>query len=109
MYWLTGILGLALVVAPYLLGYYSNPVALTMSVLLGLAIIAMSVFKRLVCDESNWEYGVAGILGAAAFLAPSVLGFGAQGSVMLVLGAMVAVLSAYQLFFGHKPEMHEMH
>ncbi len=109
MYRLTGVFGLALVVAPYLSGYYANPIALTTSVLLGLAILVVSVFKGLVLDESNWEYWVAGVLGVAAFLAPTALGFSVQGGVTLVLGAMVAVLSAYQLFFAPKPERHEIH
>lgn len=104
MYWITGILGLALIVAPFVLGYMSNPTALWSSIILGAAIAVVSGIKAVVHDVARWEYWVAGILGLAAIVAPFVLGFRTQMRPLdasIILGAIVVVLTAYQLFFTH--------
>lgn len=108
MFWITGILGLALVAAPYVLGYSANPTALWTSVILGVAVVIVSGYKALTHDVAKWEYWAAGILGLAAVIAPFVLGLGAQANAMLVLGAIVVILAGYQVFFVKPPETHEM-
>lgn len=108
MFWLTGILGLALIVAPYVLGYATNPTAVWTSLILGALVVIVSGYKGLTHDVANWEYWVAGTLGLAAVILPFVLGFSAQASATLVLGALVAILAAYQVFFVKPPETHEM-
>ena len=109
MYWLTGILGLALVAAPYVLGYSANPTAVWTSLILGALVVIVSAYKAFAHDMANWEYWAVGILGLVAVIAPFVLGFSAQASATLVLGALVAILAAYQVFFVKPPETHEMH
>lgn len=104
MYWITGILGLALIVAPFALGFSSNSIALWASVILGAAVVLVSGIKAVTHDTARWEYWVAGILGLAAIVAPFVLRFSAQATAMwtnIVLGALVAVLAGYQAFFAH--------
>ncbi len=66
MYWLTGILGLLLVIAPFVLVFNGNPVALWTSVILGAAVVVVSAIKGWVHDTTPWEYWVAGILGILA-------------------------------------------
>jgi len=102
MYWITGILGLALIVAPFVLGYSTNATALWSSLILCAAIAIVSAYKARVHDVENWEYWLAGILGLAAVLAPYVLGFSVLGTAlwaMLILGAAGAVLSSNEVFF----------
>jgi bacteriorhodopsin len=76
MYWITGIFGLALIVAPFALSYTNNPMAMWSSIVLGVAIVVVSAIKAFVRDAAKWEYWVAGILGA-----------------------IVLVLSGYQVLF----------
>ncbi len=104
MYWITGILGLALIVAPFILGYNNTPVAMWSSIILGAAVVVVSIIKAIVHDTAKWEYWVVGILGLAAIVAPFVLGFRTQVRPLdasLILGAIVLVLSGYQVLFAH--------
>jgi hypothetical protein len=43
MYWLTGLLGLALVVAPFALGYSGDPTALWSSIILGTVVALVAI------------------------------------------------------------------
>lgn len=108
MYWITGILGLALIAAPYVLGYATNPTAVWTSLILGVAVVIVSAYKAFAHDMAKWEYWVAGLLGLAAIVLPFVLGFSTQASAMLILGAAVAILAGYQVFFVKPSEKHEM-
>jgi hypothetical protein len=104
MYWTTGILGLLLIVAPFLLRFSSNPTALWTSIILGAAVAVASGIKVMMHDEANWEYWLAGILGLLAVVAPFILGFSAQVLALwasIILGVAIAVLSGYQIFFTH--------
>lgn len=101
MYWITGLLGLVFIVAPFVLGYTTDPTALWASVILGAGILLVSGYKALVRDMTKWEYSVAGLLGLLAILAPFVLGFSAFTAALwttLILGAVVAILAAYEVF-----------
>src|SRR5574340_463754 len=102
MYWITGILGLAFIVAPFVLGYSGNPIALWTSLVLGAAIAVVSGYQAFADKMGKWEYWAAGILGLLAVIAPFVLGFSALATALwtiLVLGIVVAILAGYEVFF----------
>ncbi len=106
MYWITGLIGLILIVAPFILGYRDNVGALWADIILGALVLVVSAYKAIVHDKLNWEYWTAGILGILAIIAPFIAGFGTVATALwatLVLGLVVAVLSGYQLFF-HRPQ-----
>lgn len=101
MFWVTLILGLALVLAPFILGYNNNAPALWTSVILGAVMALVSGYKAAVKDVADWEYWVAGIAGLLAVIAPFVLGFSAQATAMwtvIILGVLALIASAYQVF-----------
>ena len=97
MYKYTGVLGLALVAAPFILGYRSDTTATWTSIVIGAVIILVSYIKsRAVDDGTRWEYWVAGLAGLLAVIAPFVLGFSAVTAALwtsIILGAVVAILS----------------
>ncbi|MCL4487697.1 MAG: SPW repeat protein [Chloroflexi bacterium] len=100
MYWITGILGVLLIVAPFVLVFNGNLVATWTSVILGAAIVVVSAIKGLLHDATPWEYWVAGILGILAIVSPFVLRFSALPSALyttIVLGLIVLLAAAYQL------------
>ncbi len=75
MYWITGLLGLALIAAPFVLGYSGNAAALWTDMVLGALVAIASAWKLIAQDKVNWEYWAAGILGILAIIAPFVMGF----------------------------------
>jgi hypothetical protein len=75
MYWITGILGVLLIIAPVALGYSSDTPALWSNVVLGLAVLIVSAIKGLIPDRTRWEYVIAGLGGLLAILAPFALHF----------------------------------
>jgi len=97
MYKYTGVLGLALVAAPFILGYRSDTTAMWTSIVIGAVIVLVSYVKsRAVDDGTRWEYWVAGLAGLLAVIAPFVLGFSAVTAALwtsIILGAVVAILS----------------
>lgn len=101
MYGVTSLVGLALVIAPFILGYSLQPTPLWTSLILGAMITLASGYKTLTEDRANWEGWVAGIAGIVAILAPFVLGFSAVSAALwtnIILGGIVAVLAGYQVF-----------
>jgi hypothetical protein len=102
MSWLTFILGVALVGAPWLLGYDSNPNAMWSSVILGVVVALASAYKAIVHDKANWEYWVAALAGLLAILAPFALGFSAETTAVwstILIGALTMVVAAYELLY----------
>jgi bacteriorhodopsin len=105
MFWFTGILGILLVIAPFVLGFMTNPMAMWSSIILGLLIVIVSGVKAAMHDAARWEYWVAGILGILSVVAPFVLGFSALHRALItsiVLGFIVVLLAGYQLFTPHQ-------
>jgi hypothetical protein len=102
MYWVTGILGLILAVAPYMFGYSTNPAALWTSVLVGGATIVVSIIEGAQADRQPWEYWAAVILGIIAVVAPFVLGFRAASATWssVILGVLIAFFAASRLTTG---------
>lgn len=102
MYWVTGLLGLAFIVAPFALGYSGDPFALWTSIVLGVIVALVSGYKAVAHDTARWEYVVAAIAGLLAVFAPFIFGFTALTIAMwtsIILGAILAILAGYQGFF----------
>lgn len=102
MYWITGILGLALAVAPYLFNYTGNTAAFWTSILIGGAAVAVSFIEGFSARKERWEYWVAAVLGVSAIVAPFVLGFGSLVSAMWTtvgLGLLLALFASTKLFY----------
>ncbi len=101
MYWATGILGILLIIAPFVLGYSGNSGALWTGVILGAITLIVSLIKAFAHDVSQWEYWVTGLMGILAIIAPFVLGFTAVSVAMwasIILGVITLILSAVVLF-----------
>lgn len=102
MYWVTGLVGLLLIAAPYTLGYSNDAAALWSSLILGVIIVGVSLVQALLKDVNNWEYWVAGIGGLLAVIAPFALGFSVLVTATwttVVLGLIVLLLAGYAVFF----------
>jgi bacteriorhodopsin len=93
-----GLLGVLLVAAPFALGYNTDTYALWSSIVLGVVVILVAVYKAVVRDTARWEYWAAGIVGVLAIVAPFVLGFNTLTSALwtfIVLGAILVLLDGY--------------
>ena len=109
MYWITGILGLALGIAPFVLGYGEDSSAMWTSVVLGAIVLLVSAYRAFDNSEAGWEYWVAGMAGVLAVIAPFVLGFSALTTALwtsVVVGVIVAVLAGYEVFYD-LPRQHQ--
>ncbi len=101
MYRITSIVGLALIVAPFILSYTGDLVATAVNMGVGVTIMLVSLVKAVMQDMDKWEYGVVAFLGLLAIMAPFALGF--RGDVRpldasLILGVIVIALAGYQVF-----------
>ncbi len=105
MYWITGLLGLILIVVPFVLNYTADATALWADIILGALVLIVSAYKAITHDKVKWEYWAVGILGILGIIAPFVLGFSVLATALwatLILGLIVAVLSGYEVFV-HRP------
>jgi hypothetical protein len=101
MYWIIAALGLLLIAAPFGLQYTGEFTALWTSIVLGVLVALVALYKAIVKDTGRWEYGAAGVLGILAIIAPFVFQF--QGITLalwalVILGALLVLLDGYQLF-----------
>lgn len=96
MYYLTGLLGLAALVAPFFFGYSGNTAAMWTSLIVGIVLIAASAIEGFAGDKGRWEYWVAGIIGLGAIIAPFALGFSALDAALwtMVIVGVAAVIAA---------------
>ncbi|MEZ4867495.1 MAG: SPW repeat protein [Caldilineaceae bacterium] len=102
MYWFTGLLGIAMAIAPFVLGYRDNTMAMWTSIVLGIVVLAASAVEGMDMKQAKWEWWVAGLAGILALLAPFVFGFTALTVALwtcLILGVVVVILAGYELFF----------
>ncbi len=101
MYWVTGVLGILLIIAPFVLNYSTDMPALWSNVILGLAVLIVSAIKGLIPDTTRWEYVIAGLGGLLAILAPFVLRFTVVAAALwtsVVLGVIVLLLAIYEVY-----------
>ncbi len=101
MYWATGILGILMIIAPFVLGFSGNPSALWSGIILGAITLIVSLIKAFSHNASTWEYWLTGLMGILAIIAPFVLAFtvlpAAEWS-LIVLGVITLILSVVQLY-----------
>lgn len=105
MYWLTGILGFALTIAPFVFGYSENTAALWTSVIIGITTLSVSWIEGAQEDREDWEYWTAAVLGLVAVIAPFVLGFGSHAVAMwtsVIVGALLAIIAGSKLLMTDK-------
>lgn len=103
MYWLTGILGLALAVAPFILGYSNNVSALWTSLIVGGATMVLSLVEGIRADREQWEYWAVGVLGLVAIVAPFIFNFSAHATAMwtsVVMGILIVLFAGSKLTTG---------
>ncbi len=108
MYYITGIIGLLLIVAPYFFGYSHNTGALWTSLLVGLGVLIVSTIEGIAERKAKWEYWTAGILGLLALAAPFTLGFSALTGAFwstIVAGILLMVLSGYEVYSNNLGEL----
>jgi hypothetical protein len=108
-YWMTGVLGLGLVVAPFVMGYSGNTPALWTSIVIGVAVLAVSAIRAMRQEIVDWEYWAAGLLGLAAVVSPFVFHFRGLTPALwseLILGTTVSVLAGYRAFEDTRQRVH---
>lgn len=106
MYWLTGFLGIAMAISPFILGYRDSTMAMWTSVVLGIVVVAASILEGMDVKQAKWEWWVAGLAGALAVIAPFVFGFTTLTMALwtlVILGVVVLVLAGYEVFFVEQP------
>ncbi len=91
MYWITGILGIISMGAPYLFGYSINPAAYWTSLVIGIVLVALSAIEAYANDKQNWEYWIAGLVGLIGIAAPFVFGFSGVTAALLTSMAVGVV------------------
>jgi uncharacterized membrane protein HdeD (DUF308 family) len=102
MYWFTGLLGIAMAVAPFVLGYQDSPMAMWTSIVLGVVVLAVSIYEGMDVKQAKWEWWVAGVAGILAIIAPFVFGFSTLVAALwtfVILGVVLVILAGYEVFF----------
>jgi peptidoglycan/LPS O-acetylase OafA/YrhL len=97
MAWSTLILGAALVVAPFILGYSDNTMALWSSVLLGAVIALVSAYKAIRRTRTDREYYLIALTALAALLSPLLIDFGNETTTWtkVLLGIATLLIALY--------------
>jgi hypothetical protein len=101
MFWANMILGLALMIAPFVLGYNTNPTALWSSIAVGAVIAVASGYKAYTKTTDRWEDWVDVVAGVIAILLPFVFGFNTLAVALwtcIVFGVIVTAVASYDLY-----------
>lgn len=105
MYWITGILGLAFALSPFLFGYSDNSIAMWTNVVLGGGVLLTSLFEGADDNKGKWEYVVTTLVGLGAVAAPFVLGFGSITTAMWTsvgIGLLLALIAGSKIYYDQK-------
>lgn len=103
MYWITGVVGLFMILAPFLFQYSTNTGALWTSLLAGGVVAIASYVEAMQHDKADWEYWIAGIVGIFAIVAPFLFGFTAHAAATwtsVLAGGVIAFLAGSRLWLG---------
>lgn len=101
MYWITAILGVIFLAAPFFFGYVDNTPAFYSSIGAGVIVLLMSGLEALRHEREMWEYWVAGAVGVVAVLSPFILGFSGHVSALwtsVLLGALIAISAGSKIY-----------
>lgn len=94
MYYLTALMGVFALVAPFVFNYRLDAAAFWVSIVFGAVLIVSSLLEALSGDRDSWEYWVVGGAGVVAIVSPFVLGFAMAAVWTLALVGIVAVIAA---------------
>lgn len=100
MYRTLSILGLLIIIGPFLFGYSGDPFALGTHVLTGLLLLLFLAREMVVHDRERWEYWLISLLGFALIGMPFLLGFSSITTALwmgTVSGMLLVILSAIKL------------
>jgi hypothetical protein len=106
MFWANMILGLALMFAPFVLNYNTNPLALWGSIAVGAVIAIASGYKAYTKAADRWEDWVDIIAGVIAILLPFLFSFSMLATALwtcVVLGVIVVAVAGYDLYTARQP------
>ena len=107
MFWITSILGVALGVSPFVLGFADHIVAVWTYIVLGAIVLIVSYIGGASgAMDKRWAYWVMGLAGVAAFVAPFLFGYADHTQPLhapplwagLFLGALLALLDGVKVF-----------
>lgn len=104
MYWLTAVLGIAMLIAPFVVGYVENTVATLVSLAVGAVVLVMSGLEAVNHERERWEYGVALMLGLVTVIAPFIFGFSNHAGALwtsVFLGVLIAITAGSKIYTGH--------
>src|SRR5579871_4209316 len=99
MYWLTGVIGMLFLIAPFSLGYSNDPVITEISLIIGLVVTFISLLQGVVA-ERKWEDMTITFFGIFAVLAPFILGFFTHTTETFVylVGGLIIVIAGYTMY-----------
>lgn len=100
MYWLTGILGVMLVVAPSALNYTNNAAAFWSSIIMGGILVLASFLEALQNDKNRLEYAFMAVLGVVALFVPFVFNFNTVSAALwttIAAGILAVLISGAKL------------
>lgn len=102
--WATLALGVWLVVAPWVVGYSGNEAATWNGVVLGVAVIVLTLVDAYRPDP--WPERVSLLIGLWAAISPMVLGFSgdkAAATSTAIAGVLIVLLEAWAAWMERKP------
>lgn len=100
MYWLTGLIGLAAVVAPYAFGFQNEAVAYWTSIGAGVALMGMAILEAIEQDRDILEYWVAGVVGIGVVASPFLLNYSTNTAAMWAavgIGVLAVLTAGYRI------------
>ncbi len=94
------LLGIWLIIAPFILAYSVQTRALWNSVVVGIVVLVLAAIRFFVPDRNTWLSGVNILLGLWLFVSSWVLGFSSTSVALwnnMVVGVLIILLAAWSL------------